>query len=107
MFNALLYRKHPRLYRERIQPRPPLHYYAILLSLGVAAAAGVLRHRAAAFAAAGLWALLTVLFCARRLRGTSLRFSHLVEMIVTSVLIPPLSVFWRLYGAVRFRVLFA
>ena len=28
------------------------------------------------------------------------------EMAVTSALIPPLSVFWRLYGALKFRVLF-
>lgn len=107
MFNALLYRKHPRLYRERIQPRPPLHYYAILLSLGVAAWTWARGNGAAALAAAGLWAVLTAVFCAFRLRQTSRRFSHLVEMVVTSALIPPLSVFWRLYGAVRFRVFFA
>ena len=29
-----------------------------------------------------------------------------LEMAVTSALIPPLSVFWRLYGAGRFRVWF-
>jgi hypothetical protein len=28
------------------------------------------------------------------------------EMVVTSMLIPPLAVYWRLRGAVRFRVLF-
>jgi hypothetical protein len=28
------------------------------------------------------------------------------EMVVTSALIPPLSVFWRLYGALKFRVFF-
>ena len=29
MFNALLYQKHPQLYRCRIQPGPPWHYYRI------------------------------------------------------------------------------
>src|SRR5688500_8778633 len=29
MFNALLYKKYPRLYREKIEPTPPWHYYAI------------------------------------------------------------------------------
>jgi hypothetical protein len=28
------------------------------------------------------------------------------EMVVTSAAIPPLSIFWRLRGAVRFRVAF-
>jgi hypothetical protein len=29
-----------------------------------------------------------------------------LEMIVTSMLIPPLAVFWRVYGACKFRTLF-
>ncbi|HKY31927.1 MAG TPA: glycosyltransferase family 2 protein, partial [Candidatus Polarisedimenticolia bacterium] len=37
-----------------------------------------------------------------RLSGTSRRPSHVVEMVVTSALIPPLSLFWRLVGSVRF-----
>ena len=31
---------------------------------------------------------------------------HVAEMAVTSALIPPVSVFWRIYGAVKFRVWF-
>jgi hypothetical protein len=27
-------------------------------------------------------------------------------MLVTSALVPPLSIFWRLYGALKFRVFF-
>ena len=42
MYNALLYKKHPRLYRERVQSRPPLRYYAILCA-AVACAAGIAR----------------------------------------------------------------
>jgi hypothetical protein len=53
-----------------------------------------------------LWAGLTLRFCARRLRRTSRLPGHVTEMIATSVLIPPLSVAWRLYGAWKFRVLF-
>ncbi len=52
------------------------------------------------------WAVLTARFCARRLRRTSRAPRHVAEMVVTSALIPPLSVFWRLYGACKFRVLF-
>jgi hypothetical protein len=32
--------------------------------------------------------------------------AHIAEMIVTSALIPPVAVFWRLIGAVKFRVRF-
>ncbi len=32
MFNALLYKKYPGLYRARIQAHPPLKYYVIVLS---------------------------------------------------------------------------
>jgi hypothetical protein len=33
--------------------------------------------------------------------------AHVAEMVVTSALLPPLAVFWRLAGAVRYRVRFA
>ena len=42
----------------------------------------------------------------RRLEGASRRPSHVAEMVVTSALIPFLSIYWRLRGAWRFRVLF-
>ena len=31
---------------------------------------------------------------------------HIAEMVVTSALIPPLAIFWRVWGALKFRVLF-
>ncbi|QDV36274.1 glycosyltransferase family 2 protein [Tautonia plasticadhaerens] len=106
LFDALLYRKFPDLYRRRIRPVPPWDYYAIAASIGLGAVAAGLGHPRVALAAAALWALLTGRFCARRLRGNSLELRHVAEMIITSALIPPLSVFWRLYGSWKFRVLF-
>ena len=32
-YNALLYKKHPQLYRQRVQPGPPRDYYAIVGSI--------------------------------------------------------------------------
>lgn len=107
-FEALLYAKHPALYRERIaHGAPPWRYYAIVAAL--AAAAGGLAARRPGLAAAGgaAWAALTARFALQRLRGTSHAPSHVAEMLVTSAAIPPLSVYWRLAGAVRFRVPFA
>ncbi len=106
MFNALLYKKHPALYRQKIQATPPWRYYisvcAALLAL-IGALCGMWLLSLAGLIA---WLVLTARFCLQRLRHTSHAPRHVAEMIVTSIIIPPLSIFWRLYGAVKFRVLF-
>jgi GT2 family glycosyltransferase len=106
LWDALLYKKHPALYRRRIRPRPLWDYYAVVGSLLVAGGAALAGSGVVAGVALGAWALLTGRFCARRLRGTSHAPRHVLEMVVTSALIPPLSVFWRQAGAVRFRVFY-
>jgi GT2 family glycosyltransferase len=106
LFNALLYKKHPSLYRRRIRAWPPWDYYGIVASLILLPASMIRGDRQVILLAAGVWVFLTGRFCARRLRDTSRAPAHVAEIIVTSALIPPLSVFWRLYGAVKFLVLF-
>ncbi len=106
VFNALLYKKHPRLYRERVEARPPWRSYGTVASLVGAFATGALGRRTPATLAFGLWLLLTARFCAMRLRGTSRHPTHVAEMAVTSSLVPLLSVLWRLCGAVKYRVAF-
>lgn len=106
MFNALLYKKHPALYRQRIQAMPPWRYYIIVSAALLALIGALSGAELLALAALMLWLGLTARFCLQRLRHTSHSPSHIAEMIVTSIVIPPLSIFWRLYGAVKFRVLF-
>lgn len=106
MFNALLYKKHRTLYRERVQSSPPWSYYATVAALTAAFTAALFARWWLTAAMLVAWATLAAAFCIRRLRGTSRAPGHVAEMIVTSVLIPPLAVFWRLCGAVRFRVVF-
>lgn len=53
-----------------------------------------------------MWLVMTARFCAQRLTRTVHTLSHVAEMIITSALIPPLAGFWRLRGALRFRVWF-
>lgn len=106
VYDALLFKKHPVLFRRHIRSRAPWRYYlmvATLLLTLIALLAGQLEY---ALASLGLWAILTLLFCLQRLRGNSWSPRHVAEMAVTSALIPPLSLFWRLYGAARFRVVF-
>jgi glycosyltransferase involved in cell wall biosynthesis len=105
-FDALLYKKHPRLYRARIRRVPPWHYYVMVLALLVAAVTAIGGHGTAALSALALWLAMTAAFCIQRLRGAALTPAHVAEMIVTSALIPPLSIYWRLRGALAFRTAF-
>ncbi|WKB54300.1 glycosyltransferase family 2 protein [Eleftheria terrae] len=105
-FDALLYKKHPRHYRELIRRMPPWRYYlivtcaigALVCALGGSPVLALLLGMVACgFIGAFAW---------QRLRDTSHRPRHVAEMVLTSVAIPFLSVFWRLAGALRFRVPF-
>jgi len=106
MYNALLYRKHPRLYRKRIQAAPPWSYYASVAALLLSLCALWRRQPRTLWLGLGLWSALTARFAARRLRGASHAPERVCEMLVTSALIPPICVFWRLLGAVRYRAPF-
>jgi len=106
MYNALLYKKHPGLYRQHIQSRPPMRYYSILLAAVLGVAALLLQEIPLAIFFWGAWAAQTAVFALQRLLGTRYTPQHIWEMIITSILIPPLSIFWRLFGAVKYRVLF-
>jgi glycosyltransferase involved in cell wall biosynthesis len=103
-YDALLYKKHPRLYRERILAAPPWDYYAVV-ALSIAAAVflatGVIG---SAVVSAAIALVLIGALARRRLRRTSHAPAHVLEMIVTSIAIPFLSVYWRLRGAIHFRV---
>ena len=76
--------------------------------LGVGAAVdAVAGFDCSALIGLAVWAGLRRRLLRRDACGTSHRApGHVAEMVVTSALIPPLSVFWRLYGALRFRVPF-
>jgi glycosyltransferase involved in cell wall biosynthesis len=106
MYNALLYKKYPALYRRYIQAAPPWHYYRTVAVLLVALGAFFGGRRRLALIAASIWLMLTGRFCAQRLHGSSHALPHVIEMIATSALIPPLSLWWRLRGAVKYRVFF-
>ncbi|HXL37282.1 MAG TPA: glycosyltransferase [Ktedonobacteraceae bacterium] len=106
IFNALLYKKHPILYRQKIQATPPWHYYAIVCALLVIMIGAISESLLLVCIALGTWIYLTCRFCLERLQYTSHTPSHITEMIVTSFVIPLLAIFWRLRGAIKFRVFF-
>lgn len=106
MFNALLFKKHPELYRKKIARSPVWNYYTIIISSIVSVIAFSSGSKSLAFIALLVWAFALILFISKRLRGTDMSFSHRTEMIVTSLIIPYLSVYWTLRGALRYKVFF-
>jgi glycosyltransferase involved in cell wall biosynthesis len=105
MFNALLYKKYPRLYRQKIEPTPPWHYYAITFFL-VMMISGMISDKTVprAIGMSG-WLVMTAWFAGSRLRSTSHSWNHVSEVILTSAIIPVLSLFWKFYGSWKFKAL--
>ncbi len=106
MFNALLFKKYPDLYRRLVQPGPPLRYYGIVVSTVGFFVAALAGNRSLALWLVLIWAGLILHFVFQRLQNTKHSPGHILEMLFTSLAIPYLSVFWRLYGAVTYRVWF-
>lgn len=106
MFDALLYKKFPQGYRRYVRPRPPWEYYAAVAAGICAAVNAVAGIRLLALISLAVWLGIGAAFASRRLSNTSHSPRHVAEMIVTSLLIPWLSVYWRTRGALHFRVPF-
>ena len=106
MFDALLYKKFPSGYRRYIRPQPPWEYYAVVVA-GLCALVNALGGQfLLALVCLLVWIVIGASFALRRLSHTSHAPRHVAEMLVTSFLIPWVSVYWRARGAWRFRVPF-
>lgn len=105
IYDSLLYKKHPDLYRWRIQSTPLWNYYIIVFSYVFSTVAFIYGFKLIAAILAGVALILTLEFFLRRIRRSSKSPSHVTEMLVTSFLIPFLSVYWRLYGNLKYRTL--
>ncbi len=106
MYNALLYKKFPEMYRSKIEPRPHWEYYMMVLSF-IILVIGFMGH---AYLMAGvafaIWGGLLSFLIYKRLDKASREPQHIAEMVVTSIAIPFLSLYWKIYGALKFRTLF-
>ncbi|HEV3105263.1 MAG TPA: glycosyltransferase [Trinickia sp.] len=105
-FEALLWSKHRRLYKRRIARRPPIAYYVSIAAAFAALVGALCDERFWEVLGAIVWFTLTARFFVVRIRGRSLRWQHITEMAVTSALIPFLSIYWRMRGAIRYRTWF-
>lgn len=104
VFNALLYKKFPRLYRQKIQQRPAWNYYGMIAAIILALILFAQDEQVAAFIALAVWFSLLFAFIRKRLAYTTHSWSHIWEMIMTSVAIPFVATYWSLYGAWRYKV---
>jgi glycosyltransferase involved in cell wall biosynthesis len=106
IYDALLYKKHPDLYEEFIRPDRPYLYYGILLALAVGVGGAIADSPWTTVTGLGGWCVLTGVLVARRLRATQRSLGHVAEVVVTSLVVPVLSVYWRIRGGLAFRVAF-
>ena len=106
MFNALLFKKHPAYYRQLIAAGPVWRYYMIILSFLLAVIAFTGGANTAGTLFLILWLSGVLRFMFLRLNGTAKTPSHVAEMFVTSLIIPFTSIFWTLYGSMKYKVLF-
>src|SRR5690606_13989020 len=72
MINALLYKKYPHLYRQRIKPAPSWNYYFMILGFIIAIAGLFLKSGMLAIAGTALWLFLLFRFIQKRLSNASL-----------------------------------
>ena len=105
IFNALLYKKFPDLYRKKILINRPWNYYMIAVAFVCTVLSFVLSVQRLALVFILCWAALTVNVAMTRLRTTR-ALNHVAEMALTSILVPFVSVYWQLYGAIKYRTFF-
>lgn len=106
IYDALLFKKHPQLFRKKIHHISLWHYYfMIFLFLGLLSSL-LFQYQIGIIIFASLYLLSLLLFTYKRLQRTNYRSKHAFEMLSTSILIPFLSVYYRWYGAIKFRTFF-
>lgn len=107
-YDALLYRKHPDLFRQRIPAYSSLvrRYYLAVSAVIVSGMAVVAGEWTMVFLGLTCWLLLTLTLVFERLWGQAFSWRALGQAFVLSIATPFLSVYWRLYGAVKYRALY-
>ncbi len=106
LYDALLYKKHPDFYRKRLSPGIIIDFYFIVMVAIICLLALISGWWYIAAVTFSVTFIMIFTFFLHRIRKTSKAIPHIIEMWVTSMVIPFLSVYWRIYGAVKFRVLF-
>lgn len=106
-YDALLFKRHPDLFRQRIPDyrRLVARYYATVVSLIVGLGAWLVGNPVVASAGFGVWLVLTSWLVAERWPAQP-TWERIQQTLLTSLATPFLSVYWRLYGAVKYHVVY-
>ncbi len=105
MFNALLFKKHPQLYKQKMGSPVLRNYYLVIALLITSFAEWLQNEKILAVVCLSIWLYLMVSVVIKRLSNDTISFKYVFEIIATSLLIPFVSVFWNIYGAIKFKVL--
>jgi GT2 family glycosyltransferase len=103
LYNALLRKKYPLFYKLYIKESPPGYYYLSVAGIFCALACFALGRFTTAVTCLGIALLGIIYFIYKRLSQNSLSLRHITEMVLTSLCIPFLSVYWNWYGNYKFR----
>ena len=113
--DALLYKRHPDLFRQRVPPLrgmqrvPPLRgimiiYYGAVISAAISVIALVLFSPATALAFLSIWLLVTLDLFAHQF-SADITLQSVRRAALIAITTPFSSVYWRLYGVVKYRTL--
>lgn len=107
-YDALLYKRHPALFRERIPTyrRQIIQYYLSVCSVVLSLISLLLGQGAICLIGLSIWATLSADLVMRYLPPNPLTWATAKHAVLTAVATPFLAVYWRLYGAVKYRVLY-
>lgn len=103
LYNALLRKKYPLFYRLYIKESPPAYYYLSVLGILCSLACFALREPVPATTCMIIALSGIAYFIYKRLYQNSLSPRHIIEMVLTSLCIPFLSLYWNWYGNYKFR----
>jgi len=103
IYDALLLKKHPRLYHQKIRTKPLYNYYAILFSTVALFVFLFLGWITLSKILGVVLVLLIGNFSWKRLQHAKKSVSHVAEIILTSIAIPFVSLYWHYYGRLKFR----
>jgi hypothetical protein len=105
MYDALLYKKHPLLFRQNVRTRTPWHYYGVVVALVLLVYGSLSSLTWLSVVSGAQWLVLTGVFIWQRWDGSGYySMARLAEIMVAACVIPLLALYWRLRGAIAFRV---
>ncbi len=102
-FDALLHKKHRSRYHGHYGAIPLWSYWTSMAALLAAITAFFLQRPLVALPAAACWLLLDIHQCLLLLRHREKNLADIAAVALSTPMLAPLALFWRLAGTLRFR----